>query len=115
MPAKYGHEKSGIRYKTYIPKVSWMLLKNFFWRLKMKYVVLSFHPLVFFYILGLVLTTLGILAGLYALYYKYVEGGPLFIRGVLSFILFITGIQFLLFAMLFDMQVDERESINGKK
>ncbi len=115
MPAKYGHEKSGIRYKTYIPKVSWMLLKNFFWRLKMKYVVLSFHPLVFFYMLGLVLAPLGILAGLFALYYHYVMGVPLFIRGVLSFILFITGIQFLLFAMLFDMQVDERESINGKK
>jgi len=110
MPAKYGDEKSGIKYKTYIPKVSWMLLKNFFWRLKMKYVVLSFHPLVFFYLFGIILTPIGLLGLFYSLYYKFVQGGDLFIRLTLSFLLFITGVQFLLFAMLFDMQVNGRES-----
>lgn len=39
IPAKYGREKSKIRYHLYIPRVSWLLLKNFFWRLKMKYLV----------------------------------------------------------------------------
>jgi hypothetical protein len=53
MPARYGEEKSKIRYGKYIPKVSWLLLKDFFWRLKMKYVILSFHPLVLFYMLGI--------------------------------------------------------------
>ena len=37
MPAKYGHEKSKIRYSRYIPKVSWLLFRVFLWRLKMKY------------------------------------------------------------------------------
>lgn len=32
MPAVYGEEKSKIRYYTYIPKVSWLLLKGFVWR-----------------------------------------------------------------------------------
>jgi len=106
MPAKYGRERSGIRYSVYIPKVSWVLLKAFFWRLKMKYVVLSFHPLVFFYMFGIILTPLGFIGGLYALYHKYVMGGSLFVRGVLSLLLFILGLQFLLFAMLFDMEMD---------
>ena len=59
MPARYGNEKSKIRYTKYIAKVSLMLLRDFFWRLKMKYVVLSFHPLVLFYMLGIVLTPIG--------------------------------------------------------
>jgi glycosyltransferase involved in cell wall biosynthesis len=110
MPAKYGREKSGIQYKEYIPKVSWMLLKDFFWRLKMKYVVFSFHPLVLFYMFGIILTPVGFLGLLYSLYYKFAQGGDLFVRLVLSILLFIVGVQFLLFAMLFDMQVNERES-----
>lgn len=114
MPAKYGREKSGIKYSVYIPKVSWMLLKDFFWRLKMKYVVLSFHPLVFFYLFGIILTPLGLLGGLWSLYYKFVQGGPLFIRATLSLLVFMIGIQFLLFAMLFDMQVDASERRNNR-
>jgi glycosyltransferase involved in cell wall biosynthesis len=34
MPARYGNEKSKIKYRKYILKVSWLLLKNFLWRLK---------------------------------------------------------------------------------
>lgn len=33
MPAKYGTERSKIRYHKYIPKVSWLLLRLFVWRL----------------------------------------------------------------------------------
>jgi hypothetical protein len=91
-----------------------MLLKDFFWRLKMKYIVLSFHPLVMFYTLGIILTPLGFLGGLYSIYYKFVEGGPMFVRGVLSLLLFILGVQFLLFAMLFDMEVDNSEQRGGR-
>lgn len=35
MPARYGSEKSKIRYSRYIPKVSWLLLRDFLWRQKM--------------------------------------------------------------------------------
>jgi hypothetical protein len=114
MPARYGREKSGIKYSVYIPRVSWMLLKDFFWRLKMKYVVFSFHPLVLFYMFGIILTPLGLLGGLWSLYYKFVMGGDLFIRATLSLLVFIVGIQFLLFAMLFDMQVDTSERRNNR-
>ncbi len=114
MPARYGLEKSSIKYSKYIIKVSIMLLQNFFWRLKVKYVIYSFHPLVLFYILGIMLTPIGILGILFSIYYKYVVGGALFIRGTLSLLVFIIGVQFLLFAMLFDMQVNDRESRSGR-
>ncbi len=45
IPAKYGNEKSKIRYGEYIVKVSGMLLRNFLWRLNMKYLVLDFNPI----------------------------------------------------------------------
>jgi glycosyltransferase involved in cell wall biosynthesis len=104
MPAKYGDEKSKIKYGEYIIKVSKMLLNNFFWRLKMKYVVLSFNPVIFFYLMGMIITPISILFGGYSLYYKFILGQDLFIRLALSMLLFIIGIQFLFFAMLFDMQ-----------
>jgi glycosyltransferase involved in cell wall biosynthesis len=34
MPAVYGQEKSKIKYWKYIPKVSWLLLRDFIWRIK---------------------------------------------------------------------------------
>jgi len=34
MPAVYGAEKSKIKYRYYIPAVSWLLLRGFFWRLR---------------------------------------------------------------------------------
>jgi len=104
MPARYGREISKIRYGPYIGKVSWLLLKDFFYRLRMKYVVLSFHPLVIFYLFGLGLTILGFFAGLFTIYYVLIQHGPLFIRGVLSLLIFALGMQFVSFALLFDIQ-----------
>jgi len=37
IPARYGEEKSKIRYGSYIRKVSLLLLKNFLWRIRHKY------------------------------------------------------------------------------
>jgi len=37
MPAKYGKEKSSIRLRVYIPKLSFFLLRRFLWRLWAKY------------------------------------------------------------------------------
>lgn len=103
-PAKYGKERSKIRYGSYMVNVSHLLLGDFLWRLKVKYTLLSFHPLVLFYMLGVLLSFLGLAGGTYALYYKLVLSGPIFEKGTLAFLTFIIGIQSLLFAMLFDMQ-----------
>jgi len=109
-PSRYGRERSKIKYSKYIHKVSWLLLKDFFWRLKMKYVLISFHPLVIFYLFGIILIGIGFFSGAYSLYYKFVLGGPLFVRAVLSSLIFIVGLQFLSFGMLFDMQMDDERN-----
>ena len=62
-PPVYGDEESHIRYRTYVPKVSGMLARNFLWRLKTKYLAFDFHPLVGAYAAGAVSSAVG-LAGL---------------------------------------------------
>jgi len=62
-PPVYGDEESHITYRTYVPKVSGMLARNFLWRLKTKYLVFDFHPLVGAYAAGAVASAVG-LAGL---------------------------------------------------
>lgn len=104
MPARYGREKSKIKYGSYIVKVSWLLFCDFFYRLRKKYIVLSFHPLVIFYLFGFFITLIGFLALIFTLNYVFVQGGPLFVRGVLSLLIFTIGLQFLSFALLFDIQ-----------
>ena len=39
-------ERSGIRIRKVIPRISWLLVKGFFWRMREKYVIRDFHPLV---------------------------------------------------------------------
>jgi glycosyltransferase involved in cell wall biosynthesis len=112
MPARYGREQSKIRYAPYIGKVSWLLLKGFFYRLRTKYIILSFHPLVVFYLAGICLTLAGLFAGIYTSYFVIIEQGPLFIRGVLSILIFALGIQFLSFGLLFDIQENRTISLS---
>ncbi|QSW99424.1 glycosyltransferase family 2 protein [Haloterrigena alkaliphila] len=111
MPAVYGDEESSIKYPSYIRKVSGMLLKNFFWRLKTRYLVLDFHPLALFYLFGAVICGVALGGLLWSLYAWLMLAYPLFVRGSLSILLFITGSLFLLFAMLFDMQVNEPREV----
>jgi glycosyltransferase involved in cell wall biosynthesis len=103
-PAVYRDEQSWISLPTFIPKTSKLLLSSFLWRLKTKYMILNFHPLVFFYIFGVLSLVLGLLGGMYTVWAGLRTTLPIFPRGTLSIILFMMGSMFLLFAMLFDMQ-----------
>jgi len=107
MPAVYGDEVSSITYSTYIRKVSTMLLGNFLWRLKVKYLVLDFHPLALFYLFGAGTTGVGLFSVAVAVYTKLVLHDPLFVRALIGLLLTTMGSMFLMFAMLFDMQVNE--------
>lgn len=106
-PARYGMEKSKIRYSTYIYRVSWLLLKDFLWRLKMKYIVLNFHPLVFFYGAGVVFTGIGIIGGIYTLYWKFVLDYSMFVPLTVALLMFGFGLQMLFFAMFYDMEQEK--------
>lgn len=99
-----GERQSQIKGLRYALRVSPMLVRGFFWRLWTKYVLWDFHPLVFFYVLGLTLLPAGFLYGLVLIGQQLSGHGVSGPRAILSALLIITGLQFLLFAMLFDMQ-----------
>jgi glycosyltransferase involved in cell wall biosynthesis len=97
-------ERSGIRLRRVIPRISWLLVKGFFWRLREKYVIRDFHPLVFFYALGLLMTAAGLLLGAVEAILR-LQGNEITTPTiVLVALLLISGSQFTLFAMWFDME-----------
>lgn len=100
-------EKSGIRLWKVIPTLSWLLLRRFFWRLKEKYVIRDFHPLIFFYLLGLILFPIGSIFGIYLIYYRIMCGQVASTSALFASFLFISGLQSLFFAMWFDMEYNK--------
>jgi hypothetical protein len=70
-------------------------------------VVKDFHPLVFFYFFGIAFLVVGTLLGLLQIVLKIVTGGVAITSIVLVAILIIAGLQFLLFAMWFDMEYNK--------
>jgi glycosyltransferase involved in cell wall biosynthesis len=97
-------ERSGIRLRHVVPKISWLLLKGFFWRMGQKYVIRDFHPLILFYMLGILLFAGGFLLGLAEVALR-IYGNPIpSATIVLVALLVISGLQLLLFAMWFDME-----------
>jgi len=88
-------------------RLSRLLLKDFLWRLKTKYVIMGFHPLVFFYLFGAVFSVISIIMGIYSLHFKFVQQEAIFVPAVITLLIFGLGVQFLLFAMLFDMQAEK--------
>jgi glycosyltransferase involved in cell wall biosynthesis len=97
-------ERSGIKLRKVIPRISWLLLKAFFWRLREKYVIRDFHPLVFFYLGGLAMSVAGLGLGIALIVLRILGHSITAATGVLVALLLIFGSQFTLFAMWFDME-----------
>ncbi|RDI74276.1 Glycosyl transferase family 2 [Gaiella occulta] len=98
-------ERSGIRIRSVAPRIAWLLFKGFWWRMKEKYVIRDFHPLVFFYVLGALMSVLGVLLGLVVAVSRLFYGNEITTPTiVLVALLLISGTQFTLFAMWFDQE-----------
>ena len=102
-----GERQSQIRGVRYAMQVAPMLVRRFFWRLVTKYLVRDFHPLFFFYMFGLIFLPLGVGFGCFLLYQQWAGIGVSGPRAIVCALSIIMGIQFLLFAMLYDMQESE--------
>ncbi|MDX1434011.1 MAG: glycosyltransferase family 2 protein [Gammaproteobacteria bacterium] len=100
-------EKSGIKPLRMIPRLSWLLVRLFFYRLFHKYVIRDFHPLLFFYGIGLLLFPAGFLLGLYLVFMRIFSGPVAGTSALFAALMMITGLQFLLFAMWFDMDYNK--------
>lgn len=99
-----GERQSQIKGLNYAIKVSPMLLRGFFWRIFKRFLFRDFHPLLFFYFIGLLFLPAGIIWGMILIYFQIMGKGVSGPKAVLDAILIIVGFQSLLFAMLFDMQ-----------
>jgi glycosyltransferase involved in cell wall biosynthesis len=97
-------ERSGIKLRKVIPTISWLLFKGFWWRLWQKYVIRDFHPLVFFYVFGLLASLAGFGLGVYQIVIKILGYSATAGVVVLVALLMLFGLLFTLFAMWFDME-----------
>ena len=99
-------EKSGINIGKVMFTIPWLLFKLFFWRMKEKYIIRNFHPLVLFYFTGFMfLLATSMLT--FRLVYLWFDYGYVPVMTAL-FALFTSSnaILFSLFAMWFDMEVN---------
>lgn len=59
--ARYGTELSGIRYRTFVPGLSWLLLTAYIKRLIQQYLVRRLNPIVSYYPVGILSILIGII------------------------------------------------------
>jgi glycosyltransferase involved in cell wall biosynthesis len=97
-------EQSGIKLWRVIPTLSWLLVRRFWYRMFQKYVIRDTHPLVLFYVFGLLFGLAGFVLGVIEVVAK-IDGFAIAVPTVvLATLLLISGMQFLFFAMWFDME-----------
>jgi glycosyltransferase involved in cell wall biosynthesis len=100
-------EQSGMRLRSVVPRISWLLFKAFWWRMGQKYVIRDFHPLVFFYSFGVLMLAAGFVLGLLELVLRIAGNAITPASIVLVAVLLIAGLQMTLFAMWFDMEANK--------
>ena len=100
-------EKSGIKVKKVVFTLSWLLLKNFLWRMKEKYFIRDFHPLVFFYLFGFSFYLLTVVIFGRLFYRWWLIGSIPPINALSAMFAFMSASLFTLFAMWFDMEANK--------
>lgn len=101
-------EQSGIKIRKVLFTIPWLLFKRFLWRMKEKYIIRDTHPLVLFYFLGFLFMLLSILLFGRVFYHWWVLGLQIpGINALAAFFSFMSGTQFILFAMWFDMEANK--------
>ena len=103
-PVYHVGEKSGIRIRRVIFTIGSLLVRLFFWRLKEKYIIRNFHPLVFFYAFGFVSLLMSALL-MVRLILLWIDMGRVPEITFLSWLFsFSVGFNSLFFAMWFDYE-----------
>jgi len=100
-------EKSGIKIGRAIFKIGWLLIKLFFWRMKEKYIIRDFHPLVFFYALGGLFGIVTFLLFLRLLILWCLTSHIPPINALAAMFSFMSASLFTLFGMWFDMEANK--------
>jgi len=100
-------EQSMIKIRTVMVTLSWLLLKDFLYRLKEKYIIRDFHPLIFFYFFWLIfgIMTFALFIRLFVCWFSSGHIPP--INALAAMFCFMSSAQFTLFAMWFDMETNK--------
>lgn len=102
-------EKSKMNLYKVIPRISWLLLKSFFIRLWVKYLIRDFHPLFLLYNFSFLLGLMSIPYMIKILNIMLFTNENVSTLTMMAFVfLFISAFQSLLFAMWMDIQDNER-------
>lgn len=97
-------EVSGIRLHKVIPTISWLLVRCYFWRMKEKYIIRDFHPLIFFLSLGIFLTAGSLIFSAYLVYLRLTIGPLSSVAAIFAGLCLNSGVQSILFALWMDME-----------
>ncbi|MCD4700154.1 MAG: glycosyltransferase family 2 protein [Phycisphaerae bacterium] len=99
-------EQSKMRLTKVVPTMSWLIFKRFCWRMWRKYVIHDFHPLVLFYLAGMLLGLISV--GLFVrMLWMWIAVGHIPPLNALAWgFCIISSMQLCLFAMWFDMEMN---------
>lgn len=100
-------EQSGMKIHRVIFTIAWLLVKLFLWRIKEKYIIRDFHPLVFFYFLGFGFSICAVLLFFRVFVVWYLSGHIPAVNALAAMFSFMSASQFSLFAMWFDMEANK--------
>jgi glycosyltransferase involved in cell wall biosynthesis len=100
-------ERSGFRSHRMIVPIGGLLLKRFLWRLKEKYVLKDFHPLVLFYFLALTLGIVGIVLFVRLIYLWIANGFAPPMTAIAFMFTSSMALQSLFFGMWMDMEANK--------
>jgi glycosyltransferase involved in cell wall biosynthesis len=100
-------ETSGMKISRIVFSLSWLLIKLFFWRMKEKYVIRDFHPLIFFYALGGIFGLSTLALGVRVVSFRLAAGYFPPTSSLALMFAFMSTSLFTLFAMWFDMEANK--------
>jgi glycosyltransferase involved in cell wall biosynthesis len=100
-------EVSGIKIRKVLFTIPWMLLKGFIRRMVEKYMIRDFHPLIFFYFLGILFFFFTVILTIRAFIYLGIDGHLPPINTLAAMFSFMSSSIFTLFAMWFDMEYNK--------
>jgi len=100
-------EKSGIKITKVFFTIPKMLIEMFFWRLKEKYIIRDFHPLVLFYFAGFISLICSFILMIRFMIIWILEGNIRSINFLAFMLCTMMAVQFILFAMWFDMDINK--------